>query len=123
MGMHHKGKIVKGEPHLREYTYAIDLGAMSLANAEEEMGWNLSHRSHVSDLDRVEAFNQKRMEVAANASRSSQPIVFPPSDKYEKARIALKARQASNKEADRAIPVEDNHLESEYGNLGVRLVR
>jgi len=60
-----QGTKVKGSKGLREYTYAVDMDAIGLANAEEERDYNLSHRSNMSDLDRVEEFQRKKLEVLA----------------------------------------------------------
>jgi len=54
-----QGAKVKGSKGLREYTYAVDIDAIGLANAEEERSYDLSHRSNMSDIDRVEEFQRR----------------------------------------------------------------
>mmetsp|Transcript_15430 Transcript_15430/g.49380 ORF Transcript_15430/g.49380 Transcript_15430/m.49380 type:complete len:172 (-) Transcript_15430:180-695(-) len=56
---------------LREYTYAVEAGALLLESAADDPG-NLSYRSNVSDLDRQAKFLQRKLEVAAKARQARE---------------------------------------------------
>mmetsp|Transcript_28122 Transcript_28122/g.80822 ORF Transcript_28122/g.80822 Transcript_28122/m.80822 type:complete len:154 (-) Transcript_28122:179-640(-) len=95
---------------LKEYTYAVESGALVLGNAaEDQIG--LSHRSNASDIERQEEFQKHRLEVAKRNSRATrlkdapQPILFP-------AMAGGKCNKAPRAE----------QLNSRYKSLGINVV-
>merc|ERR1712151_967613 len=103
---------------LKEYTYAVEAGALNLGRPDENC--DLSHRSNASDIERQALFRKRRQEVAKrivpwkpggkqDQQNGSRPIVFP--------RLPLDENVKEGDEAQR----RSEHLLSEYKALGINI--
>merc|ERR1719506_1325311 len=115
--MKQKGAAVKGRAGFREYTYAVDGSSANLANAEEELDWDLSHRSHISDLDRAEEFQNKKLEVIRQAKEAA--LAFEMTEEARR-RDAAATKAQEGRLGDKKTPSQvSTTLASEYNSLGI----